>query len=133
MTKPTKEQVKEIFDWWNSKGIVLHRSIDRHEKHINASLKLYSMIEIKEAIDNYSDILGSYDHYWTYRWSLKDFLIRGLDRFITENDPFRNFRSGTASNTVKDIGDFIENPIDPPDPEKNFVKKFLKAKKERTK
>ena len=129
MTKPTKEAIKEIFDWWNSKNIILHRSIDRHEKHINAALKYYSLDEIKNAIYNYEVVLKSDECFWTYAWTLKDFLCRGLDRFVSENDPFKNFKSATANATITDMG----NLIDPPDEDKDFREKFLKAKKERTK
>ena len=129
MTKPTKEQIRKIFEYWNTKEITIHRSIDKHERHIVAALKHYSVVEISSAIANYAIIIKSSDYYWSYAWTLKDFLCRGLDRFVSENDPFKNFKSATANATITDMG----NLIDPPDEDKDFREKFLKAKKERTK
>ncbi|KKK54337.1 hypothetical protein LCGC14_3085780, partial [marine sediment metagenome] len=79
MTKPTKEQIRKIFEYWNTKEITIHRSIDKHERHINAALKMYSVEEILSAIANYSDILECSDYYWTYRWTISQFLVRGID------------------------------------------------------
>ncbi len=129
MTKPTKEQIRKIFEYWNTKEITIHRSIDKHERHIVAALKHYSVVEISSAIANYAIIIKSSDYYWSYAWTLKDFLCRGLDRFVSENDPFKNFKSATADSTITEIGDLI----DPPDEDKNFKERFLEAKKERTK
>ncbi|NMC58368.1 MAG: hypothetical protein GYA51_03130 [Candidatus Methanofastidiosa archaeon] len=80
----------EIFDYWNSKKIITHKSLEKIKRHITAALKIYALEEIKSAIDNYALVLSSPDkYYWTYKWDLKDFLIRGIERFLPQN--FKEF------------------------------------------
>jgi len=78
---------KEIFQFWNSKRIITHRNFEKMARHINAALKLYSLEEIKTAIENYATVLFGVQYYWTHKWTLDQFLSRknGLDRFLLEN------------------------------------------------
>lgn len=94
------KDIYTIFEFWNSKKIILHREIEKFKSHISAKLKNYSVEEITEAISNYSTILEGSEYYWTYKWGLDDFLSRknGLDKFITANDPFSNFKKGQKEN-----------------------------------
>lgn len=89
----TKENIYSVFEFWNKKKITTHRSIEKHKSSINAALGVYNEIEIKNAISNYSKILIEDTYYWTHRWTLKDFLQRGLERFVDENNPFENFKN----------------------------------------
>jgi hypothetical protein len=122
----TKREIRKIFDYWNSLNIITHRSIDKHKKHISAALKHYSVNEIEEAMANYYTVLHSKDHYWNYRWPLKDFLLRGIDRFMSENDPLENFRSTTLRELAPDLFEDLEMP---PDTLGDFKEKFIAAKK----
>jgi hypothetical protein len=88
-----------IFDFWNEQGIIVHRSIDKFKSAINSALKSYSLDEIKEAILNYKEILSSSEYWWNYKWTLKEFLQRGLDKFLTVNKPFENFRRKPAESS----------------------------------
>lgn len=89
----TKENIYSVFEFWNEKKITTHRSIEKHKSSINAALGVYNETEIKNAISNYSKILIEDAYYWTHRWTLKDFLQRGLERFVDENNPFENFKN----------------------------------------
>jgi len=96
--KETKENSKEniyiVFHHWNSKKIITHRTLtEKISGHISARLEeKYTVNEIIEAIDNYVIILNDNEKYfWSFKWGLNDFLIRGLDKFKTESDPFSNF------------------------------------------
>ena len=40
--------------------------------------------------DVYKDEEGK-EYFFNYRWTLKEFLTRGLDRFLDSNLPFENF------------------------------------------
>ena len=93
--KNDKEDIYSVFEHWNSKGIIKHRSLtDARKSKINARLKEISTDEIKQAIDNYSDILASDFHYWTHKWTLEEFMNpRNIERFMSENNPFENFRN----------------------------------------
>lgn len=99
----TKESIYSVFDFWNSQGITKHKTIDKSKPSINASLKDYSEDEIKKAIINYNTILNDSVYYWTHKWTLKEFLQRGMDKFRDENNPFNNYKqnkkkSKTAGN-----------------------------------
>jgi len=87
-----KNDIYTIFDFWNNQEIVVHRDIEKFKSSINSALKNYSLDEIKDAILNYKKILTLDEYFWNYRWTLKEFLQRGLDKFLTVNKPFENFK-----------------------------------------
>lgn len=89
----TKESIYSIFDFWNSQGITKHKTIDKHKPSIKASLKEYTEVEITKAILNYNTILNDPLYYWTHKWTLKEFLQRGIDKFRDENNPFDNHKA----------------------------------------
>ena len=64
---------------------------DKLRGHINSSLSTYSVDDICNAIKNYSVVVKEEQYYWTYRWKLEEFLLRGLDKFLDENKPLENF------------------------------------------
>ena len=93
-----KEKNKEdkyiaVFFFWNSLEIVIHQKLtDKIKTKIRASLKDYKSDEILEAINNYAKILKDDDYYWSHKWTLIDFLQRGIDKFLSSADPFENYR-----------------------------------------
>lgn len=96
--KESKENLKKdiyiVFSHWNSKKIITHRTLTQKlSGHINARLEEGFLVEeILSAIDNYEIILRDNDlYFWSYKWGLGDFLVRGLDKFKTESDPFTNY------------------------------------------
>jgi len=94
-SKETISQV-EIFAVWNEAKIILHRSLDDKTKRtINGALKNHTAFEIITAIKNYAKILAGPEFFWTYKWTLKDFINRGLEKFLTWEIARSNyFRSG---------------------------------------
>ena len=91
-TKQNEENIIAIFDHWNSKEIILHRKLsDKMRGHINARLGDYSIDEIIAAIDNYDTVLRGDEYFFSYRWKLDEFLLRGLEKFLTESKPLVNF------------------------------------------
>ncbi|MCO1599850.1 replication protein [Desulfosporosinus nitroreducens] len=97
--KESKENYKEsiyiVFSHWNSKKIITHKSLnDKTYGHINARFEEgFSLEEILTAIDNYKIILSDNElYFWSYKWGLGDFMVRGLDKFKTESDPFSNYK-----------------------------------------
>ncbi|MHB8780329.1 MAG: replication protein [Candidatus Geothermincolia bacterium] len=90
----TKDIYSPIFDYWNSKSIIKHRALtDRMQKALAASLKAFTAEEVCAAIDNYGVVLEDPKSFWNHRWTLQDFLKRGLDRFVDEARPLDNFRT----------------------------------------
>ena len=94
--------IREIYEHWNSKGIIKHRKINAQMKsHINARLKEYSVEELKKAIDNYATVLNDDKYYWTHRWSLQDFMKpNNVTRFVDEAEPFANFLKSDKRNST---------------------------------
>lgn len=91
---------KEIFNHWNSKNITVHRKLNNDMKDkIKEALKKYDKTDIIiKGIDNYNIILKGNDYFWTHPWTLKDFIVRGLYRFIDESNPFIAFKNKGGMN-----------------------------------
>lgn len=72
-----------ILAFWNSLEIVKHRELTEDlQQTIAKSLKTHSKEEIIQAIRNYHMILTSDDYLWDYTWTLKEFLRKGLEKFL---------------------------------------------------
>ena len=92
-TETNNNLICTLFDYWNSKGIIIHRKLtDTQRRHINAKLKDYTADEIREAIDNYATILNNDEYTLTHRWKLEEFLTRGFEKLKTESNPFESYR-----------------------------------------
>ena len=106
------EIIQEIFNHWNNAKIVIHRKLTNSIAHsVNARLTDYTPDEIKESITNYRQVLESPDHWFTYKWTLRDFLSRGgWERFLSINAPLESFRKNFIScgvpNEIKELGTF---------------------------
>ncbi len=90
-----KENIYTVFAHWNSKKIIEHRELTKKiEGHINARLEKYTVAEICEAINNYDTVLKGDDYFFSYKWTLAEFLTRdgGLPKFMAESDPLNNYR-----------------------------------------
>ncbi|GAA0472851.1 hypothetical protein [Alkalibacillus silvisoli] len=92
--KHNNNYVLSLFEHWNEKQIIKHRKLTEPiKRHVNARLKDYSLEELRKAIDNYSAILPSDNHYWTHKWTLQEFMKPGnVERFLDEADPLSNFK-----------------------------------------
>lgn len=89
----SSKDVEEMFNYWNNKKIIKHKELkDDTKRAINKAIKNYSIDEIKQAIDIYSEILKS-DYYFNYKWSLKDFLNRsnGISTFMEDGSNKANY------------------------------------------
>jgi hypothetical protein len=101
--------IYSIFEFWNSKKIVVHRSMtDKIKRKISGTLNNYTVEEIQKAISNYDTILKDNIYFWTYQWTLADFLQNGMDKFLTdvcfENYKQKDIKGGgqAGTNTGKD-------------------------------
>jgi len=85
--------IYSLFEFWNSLKIVIHKNIDKFKPNLNASLKIYSEDEIKDAMKNYAKIFRDKTYYWTHKYKLDDFLNRkgNIDRFLSINKPWENW------------------------------------------
>lgn len=98
--KADKDQIYDQFlEKWNGQEIIIHKKITTKTKSaINAVLKNkdYSQKEIFTAIENYGIVVKSKAFYWTHKFTLEDFLKRGVSKFVHEADPLTNFKSTVA-------------------------------------
>lgn len=87
----TAEQ-QDIFDCYAT--IYHHRILNKSiQVAIKKALKLYSVEEIKTAINHYKKILYDEDYYFNYRWKLEDFLTRGsgISTFLDSGEKWENY------------------------------------------
>ena len=90
---------------WNDQGIINHKKVTtRMKKSIDKILKEadYPLVEVFKAFENYANILKSNNYKWSYKWTMEDFLSRGLHKFIDEAQPF--------GNSIKEIRPKPNNP-----------------------
>jgi hypothetical protein len=85
--------LKDIFNYWNDKKIMVHKNVENHKMAIDKAIRIkgYEPDEIKGAIRNYTVILKGEQYRWTYRWTLTEFLNRGLERFMNGDIAKANF------------------------------------------
>lgn len=76
-----------LFNYWNESDIIKHRELTQSRKsRINARLKSYSLDELKQAIDNYKQVLDSHNYFFTHKWPLELFMQpKNLERFADES------------------------------------------------
>jgi len=106
--KLSKEKIYTVFDFWNEQKIMVHKKIEKHEGVIKSALKDFSEEEIKDAISNYKTIREGKEYFFNYKWTLKEFLQRGLEKFLTVNDPFTNYLKDTPAEEVETMEQIIE-------------------------
>jgi phage replication O-like protein O len=94
-----KENINKVFTHWNSKNIIKHKQLnDGIERKINSALKSFTVEEIITAIDNYYLILNGDDYFFKYKWTLSDFLQRGLEKFMDKGTAESNYKKRDAVN-----------------------------------
>lgn len=105
------EQSVTIFRYWNHrKETMTHRVFSQKRKRkIATVLKEYTEDEILHAIFNHATILGSPNHFWTYKWTIEDFLQRGLEKFLDEAMPYETFAQTTGLFSTKDTKPKVES------------------------
>lgn len=75
---------KEIFDYWNSKEIVVHKTLtETFIKAIDKALKKYSVEEIKTYIDRYNTVLKDTTYFFDTKWT--------IDKFLTQSNAIADF------------------------------------------
>lgn len=89
----TKDIYIHIFEHWNTKNIIKHSILtDKMKVKIKSALKDYPETMILSAINNYAEVIAHPETYFfSYRWTLADFLQRGLSKFLNEAKPLENF------------------------------------------
>jgi len=99
-----KNIYSQLFAHWINQDIYNHRK-NIYQSEIKTALNKYNFDEIKDAITNYAIILKGEKYYFNYRWTLGDFLKRGIEKFIdldiAKNNFLKNQKGGSNGNTRK--------------------------------
>jgi len=88
----SSKDIISIFEYWNKQKIISHKKLTGKMKtKISYSLKEYSKGDIMVAIKKYKVVLAGKEYFWTYEWTLAEFLQRGLTKFL--DTPTDNFKT----------------------------------------
>jgi hypothetical protein len=94
--EPSLEPGDRVRVAWLAEGsLIRHRESyfadPKLRKLVARSIDKYGADDVCAAIHSYGVVLGSDDYWWQHRWTLEEFLSRGLDRFVPEADPLTNY------------------------------------------
>lgn len=93
LLKELEETKQAILDCWNSAKIIECNKITTGiEKNLHLALKDYSPEDIKKSIINYGKIVNNPKYFFKYKWTLEEFLMRGIAKFVND-ECFKNFLS----------------------------------------
>lgn len=88
-----------IFKHWNEKDILTHRKMtDSIRQAVKSTLREYEGYEIMQAIDNYAFILRSSKYFFTYKWTLKEFIRKNMEKFLDLKVAKDNYRNKPTEN-----------------------------------
>lgn len=100
---PNPILILNIYTVWNEQKIIQHKKpTDDIKRAITTSLVDYSEEEICQAIRNYAEILQSDIYYFKYSWTLKDFLKRGLPKFLDLEIAKKNYTKDNKNGTHRE-------------------------------
>lgn len=114
-----ENRITVIFDHWNAQSIIVHKKLtERIKQKLRTHLKDNTIEDVNQAIDNYSIVFKNPgDYFFKYRWTLIDFLDRGLRKFLNEAQPLTNYQTPEAKERQQ-----AADRVQPPRPE--FPKKL---------
>lgn len=101
-----------IFDAWNERGVVTHRSMTNSIKaKILKRLREYSNGDLLDAIRNYADVYHSKDTYFSHKWTLEEFMSRdkGMPVFLHKGVPDYLIRTSNPAQQKSNVT-FLPRP-----------------------
>ena len=84
----------EIFEHWNSKGIMVHRKCSRRIPLILKRItEDFTKEEIMQSIDNYATVYHDSNYYFNYKWNLETFLQKSntLPDFMNDGSKWLSY------------------------------------------
>jgi phage replication O-like protein O len=113
-----------LFDFWNSKKIIVHKKLnDKAKQKIAKLLETYTCEDIEKSISNYEIVLHQDKYYWSYAWTLEEFLQRGFEKFLSKTC-FTNFladkQNSSQGNKTPQKGNFDQRKYTDSDFDKMF-------------
>jgi hypothetical protein len=89
-----EEKIRRLLDIWNGEKIYIHdfEVAVRYmkKKHIDL-VEVYGIEEFKAAVKNYAEIISDDDYWFTHKWAMWDFIMRGLHKFVDKVDPHEQY------------------------------------------
>lgn len=105
--------INNIFNHWNDCNIVVHKKITKNiEKAYKKVIKEFTVDEINTAITNYSKIIKDDRYFFKYKWSLDEFLNRGLTKFLDWKVCSTNFTKNTIGKAKDTFNDYEQREYD---------------------
>lgn len=91
-TLDRRRQAKELFEYWNSKGITRHKEFGQYVQFLQRKIKVTDSSSLRQMIDNYASVFDptGQNMWWTAKWSIKRVLSE--DRFLPENFSIDEYR-----------------------------------------
>jgi len=124
-TTMPKETIKEtskesiyigVFNHWNQQNIIIHKKLtDDMRNAIIRALRDYTNEETRAGISNYAEIVHGQEYYFTHKWTLKDFLKRGLEKFTDLEVAKSNYRKEGKGATTRNSRELPKTYTDSPD------------------
>ena len=111
---------KQIFDYWNSKKIVVHKNMTQELiKVLDKTLKLYSKEEVGHAIKHYAEMYHDKNYFFKYKWTLIEFLTRsnGLPEFLENGNKWVNYLNRNNNtkqqsyNSVEELPEYMQQML----------------------
>lgn len=95
-------QAQNVFSCWSVAGPIKHASLnEKMEAQILKRFKEgYTTEQINSAIVNYSEILHNQDSFFKYKWTLAEFVSRGLEKFLDRDIALSNFVRKQAGGAI---------------------------------
>ena len=88
-----KDIYTPIFEHWNKCKIRVHEKLtEKMKTKIKSTLKDYKPERIVQAISTYAYVLHNDEYFFSYTWSLDEFLDRGMSKFDDREVVIKNFK-----------------------------------------
>jgi hypothetical protein len=119
-TNLNEKEVKDIFDFWNDKEIIIHKVITEDiSRSITKFLSRYKKDDLLSAIERYSVVLkdttikNGKQFFFKYKWSLKDFLTRkgGAIDFLNDGSKWQSYCEWKGIETTENIKKVKTNQV----------------------
>jgi len=96
-----------LFNFWNDLGVIRHRIFtNKMRTKIKSVLNDYTEADIRAAMTNYATVVKGPEYFFKYKWTLDEFLSRGLVRFLEA--PIDNWLKEKGQDTTNSLN--INNP-----------------------
>ncbi len=98
--KEDKNIYSELLSFWNQQKITVHRKLTEDMiKAIDATLKVHTKEEIMQAIARYAKIYHDKDYFFSYNWTLINFLKQknALPDFLDDGQKWLSYKNATAT------------------------------------